>query len=50
MFKGKFIYYGIIIVGVGAISYMYFLSDAGNKVSDADVIDDLIKDGNLKTN
>lgn len=28
---GKTIYYGIIILGVGAISYMYFLSDMANK-------------------
>ena len=29
--KKNLIYYGIIIVGVGAISYMYYLSDFGNK-------------------
>ena len=29
--KKNYIYYGIIILGVGAISYMYYLSDFGNK-------------------
>jgi len=37
--KGKFIYYAIIVVGVGAISYMYFLSDAGSKGSFSDDLD-----------
>lgn len=46
--KGKGIYYGIIILGVGAITYMYYLSDAGSKSSDAGVIDELVKEGNLK--
>ena len=36
---GKTIYYAIIILGVGAISYMYFLSDAGSKVSLSDDLD-----------
>lgn len=36
---GKTIYYGIIILGVGAISYMYFLSDAGSKASLSDDLD-----------
>ncbi len=31
--KGNLIYYAIIVVGVGAISYMYYLSDAGSKSS-----------------
>jgi len=46
--KGKLIYYAIIIVGVGAIAYMYNLSDLGNKNKDKDTIDDLVKEGNLK--
>ena len=37
--KGKGVYYAIIILGVGAISYMYFLSDAGSKASLSDDID-----------
>ena len=45
--KGNGIYYAIIILGVGAVSYMYFLSDAGSKSSDAGVIDELVKEGNL---
>jgi len=48
MMKGKLIYYAIIIVGVGAIAYMYNLSDLGNKNKDKDTIDDLVKEGNLK--
>lgn len=48
MFKGKIIYYAIIIVGVGAIAYMYNLSDLGNKDKDKDTIDDLVEKGNLK--
>ena len=36
---GKTIYYAIIILGVGAISYMYFLSDAGSKASLSDDLD-----------
>ena len=39
MAKGKNIYYGIIILGVSAISYMYFLFDAGNKGSFEDDLD-----------
>jgi hypothetical protein len=44
--KGKLIYYAIIVAGVGAISYMYFLSDAANKNSDAEVIDELLNENN----
>ena len=29
--KKNYIYYAIIILGVGAISYMYYLSDFANK-------------------
>ncbi len=47
MMKGNLIYYAIIIVGVGAIAYMYNLSDLGNKNKDKDTIDDLVKEGNL---
>ena len=50
MAKGKLIYWGIIIVGIGAISYMYFLSDVANKDTDADVIDDILEEQNLETN
>jgi len=50
MDKGKLIYWGIIIVGIGAISYMYFLSDVANKDTDADVIDELLEEQNLETN
>ena len=50
MAKGKLIYWGIIIVGIGAISYMYFLSDVANKDTDADVIDELLEEQNLETN
>ena len=50
MDKGKLIYWGIIIVGIGAISYMYFLSDVANKDTDADVIDDILEEQNLGTN
>ncbi len=50
MAKGKLIYWGIIIVGIGAISYMYFLSDVANKDTDADVIDEIIEEQNLETN
>lgn len=50
MAKGKLIYWGIIIVGIGAISYMYFLSDVANKDTDADVIDEILEEQNLKTN
>lgn len=48
MMKGNLIYYAIIIVGVGAIAYMYNLSDLGNKNKDKDTIDDLVEKGNLK--
>ena len=48
MMKGNLIYYAIIIVGVGAIAYMYNLSDLGNKNKDKDTIDDLVKEGNLE--
>jgi|TARA_R110000803_G_scaffold86851_1_gene153339 hypothetical protein len=50
MAKGKLIYWGIIIVGIGAISYMYFLSDVANKDTDADVIDEILEEQNLETN
>jgi uncharacterized protein YpmB len=50
MAKGKLIYWGIIIVGIGAISYMYFLSDVANKDTDADVIDEILEEQNLQTN
>jgi|TARA_R110000744_G_scaffold361989_1_gene469958 hypothetical protein len=50
MVKGKLVYYGIIAVGVGAISYMYFLSDVANKDRDAEVIDELIEENNLDVN
>ena len=50
MAKGKLIYWGIIIVGTGAISYMYFLSDVANKDTDADVIDEILEEQNLETN
>ena len=50
MAKGKLIYWGIIIVGIGAISYMYFLSDVANKDTDADVIDDILEEQNLEKN
>ena len=50
MDKGKLIYWGIIIVGIGAISYMYFLSDVANKDTDADVIDEILEEQNLETN
>ena len=50
MAKGKLIYWGIIIVGIGAMSYMYFLSDVANKDTDADVIDEIIEEQNLETN
>jgi hypothetical protein len=36
---GKTIYYAIIILGVGAISYMYFLSDAGGKATFSEDLD-----------
>lgn len=29
MKKGELIYYAIIVLGVGAVSYMYVLSDLG---------------------
>ena len=29
--KKKFIYSAIIVVGVGAIAYMYYLTDTANK-------------------
>lgn len=50
MKKEKLIYWAIIIAGVGAISYMYFLSDVANKDSDAEVIDELIEEQGLKVN
>jgi len=37
--KGNLIYYAIVVVGVGAISYMYYLSDAGSKSSFEDDLD-----------
>jgi len=37
--RGKTIYYAIIVLGVGAISYMYYLSDAGSKSSFSDDLD-----------
>lgn len=46
--KGNLIYYAIIVVGVGAIAYMYNLSDLGNKNKDKETIDNLVKEGNLK--
>ena len=36
---GKTIYYAIIILGVGSISYMYFLSDAWSKASLSEDLD-----------
>ena len=46
--KGKLIYYGIIVMGIGAIAYMYRLSDLGNQETDKKIIDDLLDEGNLK--
>lgn len=47
MEKGKLIYYAIIVVGIGAIAYMYKLSDAGNKKTFSEDIDEAIKENNL---
>jgi len=32
--KGKLIYYGIIVLGLGAITYMYGLTDFANRKED----------------
>jgi hypothetical protein len=39
--KGKLIYYSIIVLGIGAISYMYYLSDLGD-------LDKAIKSNDIK--
>jgi hypothetical protein len=41
--KGKFIYYSIIVLGVGAISYMYYLSDLGGKKTFSEDLDEAVK-------
>jgi hypothetical protein len=46
--KGKFVYYAIIVLGVGAISYMYYLSDLGGKKTFSDDLDEAIKSNNFK--
>jgi hypothetical protein len=45
--KGNTIYYAIIILGVGAISYMYYLSDVGGGKNDSDIIDRAIEENKL---
>lgn len=40
----QILYSGIIIIGVGAIAYMYYLSDAANKDSFSDEMDEAVKD------
>ncbi len=44
----KIIYYAIISLGLGAISYMYFLSDAGGRATFDDDIDEIADDLNIK--
>lgn len=46
--KGKLIYYGIIVLGVGAISYMYYLSDLGGKKTFSEDLDEAIKTNEIK--
>lgn len=46
--KGKLIYYGIIVLGVGAISYMYYLSDLGGKKTFSEDLDEAIKSNEIK--
>ena len=46
--KGKLIYYGIIVLGVGAISYMYYLSDLGGKNTFSEDLDEAIKTNEIK--
>ena len=48
--KGKAIYYAIIVLGIGAISYMYYMTDTANRDTLADDIDASIKEQNLKIN
>lgn len=38
--KGNLIYYAIIVLGVGAIAYMYNLSNLGSKNKDKNFIND----------
>lgn len=45
--KGNFIYYAIIVVGVGAISYMYYMTDMASQKTLSDDIDESIKAQNL---
>jgi hypothetical protein len=46
--KGKLIYYGIIVLGVGAISYMYYLSDLGGKKTFSEDLDNALKTNEIK--
>ena len=44
----KIIYYAIISLGLGAISYMYYLSDAGGKDTFDEDLDEVANDLNIK--
>ena len=46
--KCKLIYYVIIVLGVGAISYMYYLSDLGGKKTFSEDLDEAIKTNEIK--
>jgi len=46
--KGNGVYYAIIILGVGAISYMYYLSDLGGKKTFSEDLDNALKTNEIK--
>jgi hypothetical protein len=46
--KGKLIYYSIIVLGIGAISYMYYLSDLSGKKTFSEDLDEAIKTNEIK--